>query len=313
MLVADALEGLDPEQRAAALEVAGPVCIIAGAGTGKTRTVTHRLAQGVSTGAIDPRHALAITHSKKAAAELRGRLGHLGVQSVDARTFHSAGLRVASEHWALTGRPEPAPGVMSEREEGRLWGDAIRRAIGRDPDKETFRDVRDDVAWARSSLLSPEAYARVAQQAGRGTGLGPATVARCWELFTSAKTKAGRLDFADLVEIAASLIEQHSSVAEAVRQRWAHVTVDEYQDTDPAQQRLLDAIMGDGRDDLRRGGPSPSHLPLEGGRPLLSHRFPRPLPRCQGLRPHPQLPFHAPGPGLGQPGGQGAPHQSVGR
>ena len=145
---------------------------------------------------------------------------------------------------------------MSEREEGLLWGDAIRRAIGRDPDKETFRDVGDDVAWARSRLRSPEACARMAQQAGRGTGLGPATVARCWELFTSAKAKAGRLDFADLVEIAASLIEQHSSVDQAVRQRWAHVTVDEYQDTDPTtQQRLLDAIMGDGREICVVGDP----------------------------------------------------------
>ena len=152
----EALEGLDDGQRAAALAVTGPVCIIAGAGTGKTRTVTHRLAHGVSAGAIDPRRALAITHSRKAAAELRGRLAQLEVHGVDARTFHAAGLRVARDHWVLTGRTEPAPDVLAEREAGRLWRDVLRRALHREPDNETLRDVRDEVAWARSQLLSPE-------------------------------------------------------------------------------------------------------------------------------------------------------------
>ncbi len=106
------LDELDDEQRAAASALAGPVCIIAGAGTGKTRTVTHRLAHGVATKKVDPRRALAITHSRKAAAELGERLRRLGVSGIDARTFHAAGLWVAKAHWARTGRPEPSPMVL---------------------------------------------------------------------------------------------------------------------------------------------------------------------------------------------------------
>jgi superfamily I DNA/RNA helicase len=100
-----ALDDLDEEQRAAAVSVEGPVCIVAGAGTGKTRTVTHRLAHGIAIGKVDPRRTLAVTHSRQAAAELGERLGRLGAEAVDARTFHSAGLWVARSFWALAASP----------------------------------------------------------------------------------------------------------------------------------------------------------------------------------------------------------------
>jgi len=117
---------LDSEQRAAAAALSGPVCIIAGAGTGKTRTVTHRLAQAVSSGAVSASSALAITHSRKAAAELGERLHHLGVHGVDALTFHAAGLKVVRRHWDHTGRPEAGPTVLGEGDAWRTWRDALR-------------------------------------------------------------------------------------------------------------------------------------------------------------------------------------------
>src|SRR5579884_4114443 len=147
--MADLLDDLDTEQRAAALATTGPVCIIAGAGTGKTRTITYRLAHGLATGDVRPGTTLAITHSRKAAAELGERLHHLGVRTGDALTFHAAGLRVARRFWDRTGRDAPAPSVLGESEAWRVWRDALR-AVGRaDPDNAAVRDVIDEVGWAR--------------------------------------------------------------------------------------------------------------------------------------------------------------------
>jgi DNA helicase-2/ATP-dependent DNA helicase PcrA len=254
-VAAKALDGLDPEQAAAAAALLGPVCIIAGAGTGKTRTVTHRLAYGVETGTVDPRRALAITHSRKAAAELGERLRRLGVDAVDARTFHAAGLWVVKTFWPRTGRPEAAPSVLADNEAWRLWRDAVRATAGHEPDNAEVRDVIDEVGWARSQMVGVDGYPAAAELAGRHPGPGPGTVVRCWELFAAAKARVGRLDFADLLEMAAGLVESDAEVATAVRDRWAHVTVDEYQDTDAAQQRLLEAVMGDGRDICVVGDP----------------------------------------------------------
>ena len=276
-----ALDELDEEQRAAATALAGPVCIIAGAGTGKTRTVTHRLAHGVAAREVDPRRALAITHSRKAAAELGERLNRLGVSGIDARTFHAAGLRVAKEHWARTGRSEPSPIVLPDNEEWRLWRDALRAALGQEPDNAELRDVMDEVGWARSQLFGVEDYSGAAMLAGRRPGVDPSSVVRCWERFNSAKARIGKVDFADLLEIASRLIEGEELVARAVRDRWAHVTVDEYQDTDPAQQRLLDAVLGDGRDVCVVGDPRQAIYSFKGADPVYLTGFTRRYPDAQ--------------------------------
>ena len=248
------LDDLDEEQRAAAVAVDGPVCIIAGAGTGKTRTITHRLAHGIAIGKIDPRRTLAVTHSRKAAAELGERLGRLGAE-VDARTFHAAGLWVGRRFWALTRRREPSPNLLSDRDEWLSWKESVRTVLRREPDNAEVREVIDEVVWARSRLVSADDYPTAAELAGRHAGVELAVVAQCWGLFTASKVRAGRVDFADLLEMAWSMIETNCGVAQAVRSRWAHVTVDEYQDTDPAQQRLLEAILGDGHDICVVGDP----------------------------------------------------------
>ena len=274
----DPLIGLDEEQRAAATAVSGPVCIIAGAGTGKTRTVTHRLAHGVATGAVDPRSALAVTHSRKAAAQLAERLTHLGVAGIDARTFHSAGLWVAKRYWPLSARAQPSPILLSDREEWRLWREALRSVSGREPGTAELRDLVDEVNWARSRLVAPEDYPGVASLAGRHPGLDEELVEKCWGRYAAGKATVGKVDFTDLLELAAGLIEAHPGVAEGVRGRWSHVTVDEYQDTDPLQERLLEAIMGPGRDICVIGDPRQAIYSWKGADPRYLTNFSRRYP-----------------------------------
>ena len=272
------LDGLDPSQREAAEAVFGPVCIIAGAGTGKTRTVTHRLAYAVSTGQLHAERALAVTHSKKAAAELGERLSCLGVTGVDARTFHAGALRVAAQFWAATGRPGGSPVVLGERDSWRLWRDSLRSVTGMEPDNATVRDVTDEVAWARSRLVGPDGYASALSSADRNPGIDSLTVTDAWQSYARHKAVIERVDFADLLEIAADLLDADPQAARLVRTRWAHVTVDEYQDTDPAQQRLLDAIVGDSQDVCVVGDPRQAIYSWKGADPGFLTDFPRRYP-----------------------------------
>lgn len=277
----DLLVGLDEEQRAAVKAVSGPVCIIAGAGTGKTRTVTHRLAYAISSGNVAARAALAITHSKKAAAELSGRLHGLGVGQVDARTFHAAGLWVAGQFWNHSGRKEPAPAVLSERDLWGLWRDSLRGSFGREPDNAEVRDAIDEVGWARSQLVKAEEYPTAASTADRHSGLDDKTVVRCWLRYEEIKARLGRVDFADLLDIAAGLLKTDDEVTRAVRARWAYVTVDEYQDTDPAQQRLLEAILGDNHEVCVVGDPRQAIYSWKGADPRFLTGFSMRYPTAQ--------------------------------
>jgi len=265
--VADLLDDLDAEQQGAALASTGPVCIVAGAGTGKTRTVTYRLAHAIATGAVEARRALAITHSRKAATELSERLDRLGVGTADARTFHAAGLRVARQFWAHTGRPEPSPSVLSDGEAWRLWRDTLRAVTHTEPDNAMVRDTMAEVGWARSRLVDADGYPAAAELADRHPGVDVPTVVRGWDRHTTTKARLGKVDFADLLDIASDLIMSDGEVAGAVRWRWSHVTVDEYQDTDPAQQRLLDAILGDGQDICVVGDPRQAIYSWKGAEP----------------------------------------------
>jgi len=273
------LDDLDPEQRAAALAVRGPVCIVAGAGTGKTRTVTYRIAHAVISGAVDPRTALAITHSRKAATELADRLGKLGVGSVEARTFHAAGLRIAGQFWPRSGRPGASPQVA--RDTWGLWRDALRAVATGQPDQTAVREVVEEVAWARSRLVAIDDYETAAAKADRHPAVAAATVVAAWTAFSHLKSQRGVVDFADLLEVAAELLLGDAEVAERVRRRWAYVTVDEYQDTDPAQQHLLDAVLG-GRDDVCVvGDPRQAIYSWKGAEPTYLNDFARHHPGAQ--------------------------------
>jgi DNA helicase II / ATP-dependent DNA helicase PcrA len=239
------LAGLDPEQRAAAIAVRGPVCILAGAGTGKTRAITHRIAYAVRSGAIPPGQLLAVTFTARAAGELRTRLRNLGAHGVQARTFHAFALRQL-QYFA----PRVLGGGMPDVVDNpiRIVGNAAARLRIR-TDRSDLRDLSGEIDWAKAVLATPATYPARAAAAGRETPQPPDTVARVFAEYEQAKQRAGVVDFSDLLMIMAGAMEEYPDVAEEVRSRYRHFVVDEYQDMSPLQQRLLDAWLG-GRDDL---------------------------------------------------------------
>jgi DNA helicase II / ATP-dependent DNA helicase PcrA len=240
------LSGLDPEQCTAVTAPAGPVCILAGAGTGKTRAITHRIAYRALTGEIAARHVLAVTFTARAAAEMRARLAALGAGGVQARTFHAAALRLV-RYFAprlLEGRAMPE--LLESK--ARLVTLAASRA-GVRADRTAARDLASEIEWAKSSLVEPSEYAVAAAKATREPPYEPAKVAEVFATYEQVKRSSGVIDFEDMLRAAVWGIEEHADVAEQVRAQYRCFVVDEYQDVNPLQQRLLDAWLG-GRDDL---------------------------------------------------------------
>ncbi|MDP9240819.1 MAG: ATP-dependent DNA helicase UvrD2 [Actinomycetota bacterium] len=243
--VSGVLSSLDDQQRAAVLAARGPVCILAGAGTGKTRTITHRIAYGILTGAVPAGQLLAVTFTQRAAGEMRGRLRDLGVDGVQARTFHAAALRQLRYFWPrLVGGEMPA--VVDRK--ATLVAQALSRHRQR-TDRATVRDVTGELEWAKACMVAPERYGAEAARSGRVTPLPAEVVAAVCTTYEEIKQAAGFVDFDDLLLIMAAGIEAHRDVAEEIRARYRHFVVDEYQDVNPLQQRLLDAWLGE-RDDL---------------------------------------------------------------
>ena len=240
------LAGLDPDQRTAVTAPAGPVCILAGAGTGKTRAITHRIAYRSLTGEISSRHVLAVTFTARAAAEMRARLTALGATGVQARTFHAAALRQV-RYFAprlLEGRAMPE--LLESK--ARLVGLAAARA-GVRADRTDARDLASEIEWAKSSLVEPGEYAVAAAKAQREPPFEAAKVGEVFAAYESLKRRQGVIDFEDMLRAAVWGIEEHPDVAEQIRSQYRHFVVDEYQDVNPLQQRLLEAWLG-GRDDL---------------------------------------------------------------
>ncbi|GIG41109.1 ATP-dependent helicase [Cellulomonas phragmiteti] len=251
----EVLAGLDDRQAAAVVAPPGPVRIMAGAGTGKTRTITHRIAYQHLTGATPADSVLAVTHSAKAAGEMRDRLARLGAGNVQARTFHAAAMRQLRYFWPATGLPGDGPVLLDVDGRGAYYrylrgalAVTLRTSAG-DLDAALVTDLATELTWAAARDLTADKYPAAATAAGRRPGLSLATVAGAMRRYTTAKRAAGVLDFADLLSTCARMLEEHEEVAAAVRGQYASFVVDEYQDTDPAQQRLLDAWL-DGRDRL---------------------------------------------------------------
>lgn len=245
-----ALAGLDEEQVAAVIAPPGPLRIMAGAGTGKTRTVTHRIAYQHLSGLAPANLVLAVTHSNKAAGEMRDRLGRLGVGNVQARTFHAAALRQLRYFWRATGLPGDGPVLLDADGKGTFYR-YLRAALGATlgmPDKyvdATFvTDLATELTWAAARDLNAEQYLQQAKAAGRQPEMEIGAVAAAIRRYTTAKRDTEVLDFADLLAFCARLIEQDEQVATTVRNQYTAFVVDEYQDTDPAQQRLLNAWLG---------------------------------------------------------------------
>ena len=257
------LAQLDDEQRAAAQAVSGPVCILAGAGTGKTRTITHRIAYGVHTGAFVPEQVLAVTFTARAAGELRARLAGLGVGGVQARTFHAAAMRQL-RYFA----PRVLGGPMPELVENKLRLVAAAASRSRlSTDRTSLRDLASEIEWAKTTLATPDDYPARAQAAGREPPFEPAAVARVYASYESAKQRDGALDFEDLLLVTAFALEEHPDVARQVRGQYRYFVVDEYQDVNPLQQRLLDAWLGGRADVCVVGDPNQTIYSFTGADP----------------------------------------------
>jgi DNA helicase II / ATP-dependent DNA helicase PcrA len=239
------LEALDPEQREVALALRGPVRVLAGAGTGKTRAITHRIAYGVATGVYAPQQVLAVTFTTRAAGEMRTRLRALGAPGVQARTFHSAALRQARFFWPKVygvGLPE-----LVESKLGMVAQAARRNRLDSSP--ATLRDLAGEIEWSKVSNVRPEDYERIAADRGREVGVAPAEVARAFASYEDVKRTAGRMDMEDVLLCAAAVISEDERVAAEVRRQYHHFVVDEFQDVSPIQAALLDLWLG-GRHDL---------------------------------------------------------------
>jgi DNA helicase-2/ATP-dependent DNA helicase PcrA len=277
-----ALRGLDPEQRAAAEAVRGPVCILAGAGTGKTRAITHRIAHQVGSGAVPPGQLLAVTFTTRAAGELRTRLRALGVGGVQARTFHSAALRQL-QYFAPRILDGPVPPLAENPL--RLVANAAARLRMR-LERTELRDCAAEIDWAKAVLVTPESYVGSAAAAGRDAPIPPQQIAELYREYEQTKRRAGTLDFADLLMITAGALEEYPDVAAEVRARYRHFVVDEYQDVSPLQQRLLDAWLGDRDDVCVVGDPNQTIYSFAGATPEHLTGFRRRFPDAVVVRLH---------------------------
>jgi ATP-dependent DNA helicase UvrD/PcrA len=244
------LAALDPEQREVALAARGPVCVIAGAGTGKTRAIAHRIAYAVGTGVVNPAHVLAVTFTTRAAGELRGRLRVLGetgdgLDRVVARTFHAAALRQLTHFWPRTvgGRP---PSLLDSKIT--LLSQAARDCRARAGPAE-LRDVASEIEWCKVTQVLPDDYPAAAAKAGRTPPLPAAAVARLFGGYERLRRERHLVDFESVLELTAAILAEHPPAATQVRDRYRYFLVDEYQDVNPLQKLLLDAWLGD-RDDL---------------------------------------------------------------
>jgi DNA helicase-2/ATP-dependent DNA helicase PcrA len=234
----DPLDGLNPEQRRAAEAVRGPVCILAGAGTGKTTTITRRIAQQVASGAFDPTQIMAVTFTDKAGGELRARLAALGVTRVRAGTFHSAALRQL-RHFApdQLGNILPSKALLLRQIGNRLRAPYKFRPAG---------DLATEIEWAKNRRIAPDSYLDAAKD--REPPIPLDLMVRVYAEYEQRKEAEGQLDFEDLLERTVRVFEDDEGAATTFRAQYRAFTVDEYQDVNLLQQTLLELWLGDGDD-----------------------------------------------------------------
>ena len=241
------LAGLDPEQRQVALAARGPVCVLAGAGTGKTRAITYRIAYAALSGTVDPAHVLALTFTVRAAGELRGRLRQLGVGQVRASTFHAAALRQLNYFWprVVGGRPPQ----LIDSKAGLVREAAKRAQVRLDGTPGALADTAAEIEWAKVIQVRPDGYAAAAAAAGRSAVAGADKLAAVFAAYEELRRERHLIDFESVLELTAAILIDSRAAAGQVHDLFRHFVVDEYQDVNPLQKLLLEAWLGD-RDDL---------------------------------------------------------------
>ena len=250
MELEEILRGLDPEQREAVTTIRGPVCIIAGAGTGKTRVITHRIAYAIAAGVTDQTKTLALTFTARAAGEMRARLRGLGVPNAAARTFHSAALKQLMYFWPYSFGGS-FPKLLTSK--GSFLADAMERSdTSLVPGATTLREISGEIEWAKALQYSPSSYVEQALGVGRTLRIPNgksdkenfAEIAKVYQAYETLKHQERVIDFEDVLLLTVGMLEEDRDVRERVRDQYRYFTVDEYQDVSPLQQRLLNLWLG---------------------------------------------------------------------
>lgn len=246
------LENLDEEQRQAAESLVGPTCILAGAGTGKTRTITHRIAYGIARGYYAANRVLALTYTNRAAGELRSRLRQLGASGVQVKTFHAAALSQLEFFWPQFAGV-PAPQVLESK--AKIVADAANE-LKIKLDTAAIRELAAEIEWRKYSMLDLDGYAAVIDKRPKIAGIKPEQNLALQALYEENKVKSQRLDWEDVLILTLGMLRAEPLALSHVQQQYRFFTVDEYQDISPLQHALLDCWMGDHTDLCVVGDPN---------------------------------------------------------
>lgn len=294
------LAALDDEQRAVALATRGPVCVIAGAGTGKTRAITHRIAYAAAIGAMDPQRILAITFTARAAGEMRTRLRGLGVPTVAARTIHAAALKQLLFFWPsiFGGR---TPDLVTSKTG--ILGEAINRAGLQGTlsinSRDTLRDIANEIEWAKVSQIGPTDYLAELNNRAAKPRVNAEQVAQVYTAYESIKRQELAMDFEDVLLLTTAMLEEEREVRERVQDQYRYFTVDEYQDISPLQQRLINAWLGNRQEICVVGDPAQTIYSFAGATSTFLTTFTSRFPEAEvvrltsGYRSTPEITFAA--------------------
>jgi DNA helicase-2/ATP-dependent DNA helicase PcrA len=279
------LAALDDEQRAVALATRGPVCVIAGAGTGKTRAITHRIAYAAAIGAMDPQRILAITFTARAAGEMRTRLRGLGVPTVAARTIHAAALKQLLFFWpsVFGGR---TPDLLTSKTG--FLGEAINRAGLQGTininSRDTLRDIANEIEWAKVSQIGPTDYLTELDNRAAKPRVNAEQVAQVYTAYESIKRQELAMDFEDVLLLTTAMLEEEREVRERVQDQYRYFTVDEYQDISPLQQRLINAWLGNRQEICVVGDPAQTIYSFAGATSSFLTTFTSRFPDAEVIR-----------------------------
>ena len=279
------LAALDPDQRAVALASRGPVCVIAGAGTGKTRAITHRIAYAAAIGTMDPQKVLALTFTAKAAGEMRARLRSLGVPQVAARTIHSAALKQLLYFWpSVFGGRTPdlittKTGFLTEAINRAGLSDAIRVT-----NRELMRDIASEIEWAKVSQVAPSDYIDEISKRMQKPRVLPEQMVQIYTAYETVKKQELAIDFEDVLLLCAAMLEEEREVRERVQDQYRYFTIDEYQDISPVQQRLINAWLGKRNDICVVGDPAQTIYSFAGATPVFLNTFTQRFPDAEVIR-----------------------------
>jgi DNA helicase-2/ATP-dependent DNA helicase PcrA len=279
------LAALDDEQRAVALASRGPVCVIAGAGTGKTRAITHRIAYAASIGVMDPQKVLALTFTARAAGEMRTRLRTLGVPTVAARTIHSAALKQLLYFWpqVFGGR---APDLLTTKTG--FITQAITRADLQGTlsitSRDLMRDIASEIEWAKSSQVVREDYVNESSKRTQKPRINPEQIAQVYSAYMSLMKQERAMDFEDVLLLTAAMLEEEREVRERVQDQYRYFTIDEYQDISPLQQRVINAWLGSRQEICVVGDPAQTIYSFAGATPVFLNTFTQRFPDAEVIR-----------------------------